>query len=92
VIVTDFAMRGIDGGEMITRLRQEPSVRDAAVVLVTALAHRLSPERAELQARRSGVDAVIPEPVRPTELVHRVMLTVRGTTDTVGTSGCSERH
>jgi len=95
VIVTDLAMPGIDGGEMITRLRQEPSARDTAVVLVTALAHGLSRERAELLARRSGVDAVIPKPVRPTELVHRVMLTVRGTTGPLGangSNGCSERH
>jgi CheY-like chemotaxis protein len=78
VIVTDLSMPGIDGGEMITRLRQEPSARDSAVVLVTALAHGLSQERSELLARRSGVDAVIPKPVRPLELVHRVMRVVRG--------------
>jgi two-component system, OmpR family, alkaline phosphatase synthesis response regulator PhoP len=88
VIVTDLSMPGIDGGEMITRLRQEPYGSDAAVVLVTALAHGLSPERAELLARRSGVDAVIPKPVRPLELVHRVLRTVREPKGRAGSAGC----
>jgi CheY-like chemotaxis protein len=88
VIVTDLSMPGIDGGEMITRLRQAPCGRDAAVVLVTGLAHGLSPERAELLARRSGVDAVIPKPVRPLELVHRVLRTVREPKGRAGSAGC----
>lgn len=93
VIVTDLAMPGIDGGEMITRLRQEPSARDTVVVLVTALAHGLSRDRAELLAHRSGVDAVIPKPVRPSELVHRVMLVVRETNGGLGAGRpCGERH
>jgi CheY-like chemotaxis protein len=73
VIVTDLAMPGIDGGEMITLLRQEPAVREAPIVLVSALAHGLTLDRAELLARRSGVDAVIPKPVSPSELVRQVV-------------------
>jgi CheY-like chemotaxis protein len=88
IIVTDLSMPGIDGGEMITRLRQEPHGSDATIVLVTALAHGLSSERADLLARRSGVDAVIPKPVRPLELVHRVLRVVGEPKGRAGSAGC----
>jgi CheY-like chemotaxis protein len=77
VIVTDLAMPGMDGGELIALLRQEPALREVPVVVITALAYGLPPDRTELAARRAGVVDVVAKTVDLTEMVERVMTAAR---------------
>jgi len=68
-ILLDVMMPGIDGPETVVRLRDEPSTRDIAVVLLTA---KVQPsERARL-AELPGVAGVIAKPFDPLTLAAQV--------------------
>jgi CheY-like chemotaxis protein len=70
LLIADAHMDGIDGFELVERLRREPreSVRQAPAILVTA--H--SRERDVQRARDCGANFVIAKPVTPKVLVERI--------------------
>ena len=72
VILTDVMMPGLDGFELLKRVRAHPELRHTPVVLVTARAG----EEATIEGLRAGADDYIAKPFSPRELVARVAATV----------------
>lgn len=64
VVLLDLAMPGMDGLEVVRRLRERERARGAARTLVVAVtAHTLEADREAV--RESGMDAFLPKPVEP---------------------------
>jgi DNA-binding response OmpR family regulator len=74
VLVLDWAMPGLTGPDLCRRLREEPAIAGARVLLVTAgsIADRID------QALAAGVDDVLPKPFSGRELILRVRALVDG--------------
>jgi len=72
IIVTDYHMPGVDGVELVRRLRANPFTAHMPVLMVSA--------EDELQERlrmiRAGVDDVVTKPYDPRELAARVDMVV----------------
>jgi two-component system, cell cycle response regulator DivK len=68
MIVTDLMMPGMDGVELIERLRADPETADVPVVAITAEAT----EQAEHRARRAGVDDFLVKPIDLPTLLDRL--------------------
>ena len=68
LIVTDLMMPGMDGVELIKRLRADPETADLPVVAITAEAT----EQAEQRARRAGVDDFLAKPIDLPTLLDRL--------------------
>lgn len=68
MIVTDLMMPGMDGVELIERLRADPETADVPVVAITAEAT----EQAEQRARRAGVDDFLVKPIDLPTLLDRL--------------------
>jgi CheY-like chemotaxis protein len=69
-IVLDIMLPGIDGVEVLRRLRGEPATRDLVVVVLSNSA--ALPDSAE-QARRLGIaDWLVKSRVSPTQLMQRL--------------------
>jgi CheY-like chemotaxis protein len=68
LIVTDLMMPGMDGVELIKRLRADPETADLPVVAITAEAT----EQAEQRARRAGVDDILVKPIDLPTLLDRL--------------------
>ncbi|MBW8073601.1 MAG: response regulator [Ferrovum sp.] len=69
VLVLDILMPGIDGLEVLNRIRADPDHDDMAIVVVTALFDRPDVVRA---ARSAGVAALLPKPVEARRLLDIV--------------------
>lgn len=67
-IVLDIGLPGMDGWEVLRRLRSDPNTADVKVLILTAHAQ---PEVAE-QAVAGGADDFMTKPFRPTELRERI--------------------
>ncbi|WP_084031942.1 hybrid sensor histidine kinase/response regulator [Desulfonatronum lacustre] len=67
-IIMDLMMPGMDGGEVIRRLRENPVTKDIPVVILSAYPHR----------RSSGEDAALAKPVDESMLVQTVRGLIRG--------------
>ena len=67
-IVLDIGLPGMDGWEVLRRLRSDDSTADVKVLILTAHAQ---PEVAE-QAVAGGADDFMTKPFRPTELRERI--------------------
>lgn len=67
-IVLDIGLPGMDGWEVLRRLRSDESTADVKVLILTAHAQ---PEVAE-QAVAGGADDFMTKPFRPTELRERI--------------------
>lgn len=67
-IVLDIGLPGMDGWEVLRRLRADQSTADVKVLILTAHAQ---PEVAE-QAVAGGADDFMTKPFRPTELRERI--------------------
>jgi CheY-like chemotaxis protein len=64
VIVLDIGLPGLDGWEVLSRLRDNPESADVKVLVLTAHAQ---PEMADRAAMR-GADAFMTKPFRPIDL------------------------
>lgn len=67
-IVLDIGLPGMDGWEVLRRLRADEATADVKVLILTAHAQ---PEVAE-QAVAGGADDFMTKPFRPTELRERI--------------------
>ncbi len=64
VILLDLAMPVMDGWELLERLKQDSSVKDIPVVIVTAHGE---PDGAD-RARSAGASGFVSKPFRPSEI------------------------
>ncbi len=64
VVVLDIGLPGLDGWEVLRRLRSNPILGDTPVIILTAHAQ---PEMAA-RAEEGGADAFMTKPFRPNEL------------------------
>lgn len=64
LIVLDLMLPKVSGWEMLKHLRQDPSLRDIPVIVVTAL----SPQ----EARTFGADVVLQKPLDPAKLLNAI--------------------
>ncbi len=69
LVLADLRMPGLDGIELIRRLRTHPNTKDARLVLVTAFGGR----RDEEEAAKAGADAFLAKPLRPSMLLDRLV-------------------
>lgn len=68
VLVCDIMMPGIDGLEVVRRLRADPNTASLPVVMVSAKA-----QRADLaQGEQAGADAYVTKPFDPQDLIDAV--------------------
>ena len=75
VIILDIGLPGLDGWEVLSQLRSEPSTLDVRVLVLTAHAQ---PEMAD-RAAAGGADAFMTKPFRPNDL--RISVEALLTTD-----------
>lgn len=73
VILLDVMMPGMDGYEVCRRLRADPQLAEAPVVMVTALDDR----EARLEAIRAGADDFVSKPYDSVELIARLQSITR---------------
>jgi DNA-binding response OmpR family regulator len=73
VAVLDIGLPGLDGLELLTRIRADEALRDTRVLLLTARAQ-------EADVRRgfdAGADAYVKKPFSPAELSARVLALIQ---------------
>jgi diguanylate cyclase (GGDEF)-like protein len=75
VIITDWKMPIVDGGELIRRIRSQPVGAYTYVIVVTSLAERSH----ALEAVKSGTDDYLPKPIHPVDLEVRLSIAARVT-------------
>lgn len=68
VVVLDIGLPGLDGWEVLRRLRSNPMLGDTPVIILTAHAQ---PEMAA-RAEEGGADAFMTKPFRPNELRNEI--------------------
>lgn len=68
VVVSDVMMPGMDGLELVRRLRANPKTADLPVVVVSAKAQRNDVENGEV----AGADAYVTKPFDPQDLLDAV--------------------
>ena len=67
LILTDVEMRGVDGYELLRRVRTQPALAHVRVVLLSG-----HPPRAERAGDGTGEDLYLVKPIRPALLVQRL--------------------
>ncbi|HKU62888.1 MAG TPA: response regulator [Gemmatimonadales bacterium] len=72
VVLTDVMMPGLDGFELLSRIRADPELRYLPVVLVTARAG----EKSAIEGLQAGADDYIAKPFSSRELVARVQAAI----------------
>jgi len=75
VLITDWAMPGLDGTELTRRVRADPGPRYTFVMVLTGEAD----ESAARDAMRAGADDVIVKPLDPAELERKLIAAERVT-------------
>lgn len=68
LIVTDLSLPGMDGFQLIVRVRQEPSLRDLPVISLSGFGGHVYDERARL----AGCDRTLQKPCLPDALAQAV--------------------
>ena len=68
LVILDVKMPGLDGFELLTRLRNHPAYKSAPVMMLTALGSESDVTR----AYDLGADEYLVKPFQPTELLGRV--------------------
>jgi two-component system, sensor histidine kinase and response regulator len=69
LVLADLRMPGMNGIELIRRLRTNPRTANSRLVLVTAFGGRKDREEAE----RAGADGFVTKPVRPSQLLDQLV-------------------
>lgn len=64
----DIIMPGMDGLEVLSALKEDPSTAGIPVIMLTARGHTLTREQAE----KSGASAFLTKPFSPTELLTTI--------------------
>src|SRR4051812_27601314 len=67
LLITDLQMPGVDGLELVRRIRANPDLQDMPIVMLTAKGFEIS---AEEMARQWGVSVVVAKPFSPRELAR----------------------
>lgn len=67
LLITDLQMPGIDGLELVRRIRANPDLQDLPIVMLTGKGFEIS---AEEMAQQWGVSAVVGKPFSPRELAR----------------------
>ncbi|HET9266406.1 MAG TPA: response regulator [Vicinamibacterales bacterium] len=78
LIVTDVSLPGIDGFELVTRLRRHAVTRQTPIVCLSGYGGDVYEER----ARKAGCNRIVQKPCLPDELaraVHQLLAEIRGT-------------
>ncbi|HTM54536.1 MAG TPA: response regulator [Pirellulales bacterium] len=65
LLITDLQMPGVDGLELVRRIRANPDLQDLPIVMLTGKGFEIS---AEEMAQQWGVSAVVGKPFSPREL------------------------
>ena len=65
LIILDVAMPGMDGWELVRRLKADARTRNTPIAVVTGAAYGTSPQR----AKKAGCDAYLVKPCLPEALV-----------------------
>ncbi len=73
LLVTDFQMPGMNGGDLCRRMREEPSLAAVPVILLTAKGMEID---TEYYRETLGVSAVLKKPFSPRGLVQLVQQTL----------------
>ncbi len=73
LVLLDGKMPGIDGFEVVQRMRQNPNTRHIPVIMITALDSKTD----RLRALEAGANEFISKPVDPTELKVRMRTALR---------------
>jgi CheY-like chemotaxis protein len=79
LVLTDWAMPGMNGGELITAMKRDEKLRDIPTIVLTG--HDTDEERRE--AARAGSDHFLVKPVRRDDLQHTINALLTATTVTV---------
>lgn len=74
LVLLDVRMPGMDGFEVLRRLREQPETRTLPVVFLTANSPDL---RAKIQALNLGADEYLTQPIQNSELLARVRALLR---------------
>jgi CheY-like chemotaxis protein len=75
VLVTDLSLPGMDGFELIARMRDDPAMRTVPVVCISGYGGELHEER----ARAAGCDRIIQKPCLPDRLADAIGEVLAGT-------------
>ena len=67
VLVTDVDMPGIDGLELVRRVRRNPRTANLPIILVTS-----DSEQLRASAAATGVDVVLGKPYPEEQLIHHI--------------------
>ena len=70
VVILDLMMPGMDGAEMAARIREDATLKDVGVVLLTSAGVADQP--------RPGVDAEVAKPIRPSQLFDVLQTVLSG--------------
>ena len=79
LILLDEEMPGMSGLQVIERIRANPDLRGACIVMLTSLEQTLS----TAQYRAIGVDSYLIKPVKPSELLRMIRRTLGKQTEAV---------
>ncbi len=74
LILLDCLMPGMDGFEFIERLRKEPRLATATIMMLTSAGHRGDAAR----CRELGVAAYLTKPISAAELLHAILQVLAG--------------
>lgn len=70
LLITDFTMPGMNGAQLVRRIRETPALADLPVIMLTARGFELAEQSIEL--KRLGLAAIVNKPFSPRELVVKV--------------------
>ena len=70
LLITDFTMPGMNGAQLVRRIRETPALADLPVIMLTARGFELAEQSIELN--RLGLAAIVNKPFSPRELVVKV--------------------
>jgi two-component system alkaline phosphatase synthesis response regulator PhoP len=70
LLITDYTMPGMNGAQLVRRIRDDATLADLPVILLTARGFELAEQTGELVGL--GLSAMINKPFSPRELVVKV--------------------
>ena len=70
LLITDYTMPGMNGADLVRKIRQDPSLADLPVIMLTARGFELMAESEEVS--RLNLAAMLVKPFSPRELVLKV--------------------
>jgi DNA-binding response OmpR family regulator len=70
LLITDYTMPGMNGAQMVRRIRANEAMADLPVIMLTARGFELAEQTGELDGLR--LSAIVTKPFSPRELVVKV--------------------